>query len=192
MRPTTQANSRSSTGPLADAGPYDYDLPVARGAGQPAPAPQPAPPPAWQSTGVSIAQCLGIFLMSFGARFLQEWSGWRLLHCYMVFYAGITLLGYWSKPRSKQGFARWVLKMVGIWLNCYVGFVTVPVSLRGTLPDALAFGLPAFCITALLYNVTPVRPYTGKKWPLWQWLLWSAGAAVFWSFLGPTVVRLMG
>jgi hypothetical protein len=78
--------------------------------------------------------------------------------------------------------------MVGIWLNCYVGFVTVPESLRGVLPEPLAFGLPAFLITAVLYCVAPAKPNTGYKWPLWQWLVFAGWVAACWVWIGPILL----
>ena len=185
MRQKTQAITRNAAGPLADAGPYDYDLPVARGGGQPLPAPRPA----WKSTGWSWAECMSLFFISFGASFLQNLSGWRTLHCYMILYAASTVLWYWSGPRPRQSFPRWALKVVGIWLNCYVGLVTVPESLSALIPEPLAFGLPAFVLTAVLYCVLPVRPDTGKKFPLWRWLLFAGCAAVFWSATGPSLLK---
>lgn len=192
MRQTTHAGTHNSAGPLADAGPYVYDLPVAQGGGQPLPATATAPAPrtAWESAGWSLAECLAIFFISLGASSLKEWSGWSYLQCYAVLYAAFTILTYWSRPRPrpKGSFPRWALKMVGIWLNCYVGLVTVPASLRGLIPEPLAFGLPAFVIVAILYCVAPVRQDTGTKWPFWQWLLVAGFAAVCWASLGPSLL----
>lgn len=112
-----------------------------------------------------------------------------MIQCYLLLYGSASILGYWWKPKPGPGFLPWALKMVGIWLNCYVGLVTVPESLRGLLPEPLAFGLPAFFITALLYCVIPVRPDTGKRLPLWQWLLWATAAAAIWEWFGPSLVR---
>jgi len=80
------------------------------------------------------------------------------------------------------------LKVVGIFLNVYFALVTVPQSLRGLLPDSLAFGLPAFVILFGFYWVTPLIQYR-KPSPFWQWLLYAAGVAAFWAWAGPAAVR---
>lgn len=184
MRQTTDVKDQNPAAPLLDAGLYDYDLPVTRAAGPP-----PHPRPVWRGVGPSIAEGLGIFVINFGAQYLHAWGGWRLLHCYMLVGMPFVVLKYWSGPRPQQNFPRWFLKVVGIGLNCYVGFVTVPESLRGLLPETLAFGLPAFLTTAAFYFVAPVRPDTGKKVPLWQWLLVAGWAAAVWVWFGPNLIK---
>lgn len=184
MRQTTRAGTHNSTGPLADAGPYEYDLPVARSVSQPVP----APAPARKRIGWNIAETLFIGLMGMGAQFSQSWFGWRLIHGYVFMYAMGALARYLSKPQPKQSFPQWLLRQLGIWLNCYIGFVTVPESLRGLLPDPLAFGLPAFLITAVMYVVAPIKPGTAQKWPLWQWLLFAAFCAVVWAWSAPFIL----
>lgn len=184
MQQTTHDKNRNQTGPLSDAGPYDYDLPVVSGVGPPAPAPRPT----WKS-GLSLKGFLAIGFVTVGAQVLRDWSGWSQLQCYTLLYCVAVIFMYWDTPKPRQGFLSWSLKVVGIFLNCYVGLVTVPESLRGLLPEPLAFGLPAFLIMAFLYCALPVRPDTGKKAPLWQWLLCATAFAVIWGWVGPSFVK---
>ena len=101
------------------------------------------------------------------------------------------ILCYWATPKPGQGFWRWTLKIVGLFLNCYIGFVTVPESLRGLLPETLAFGLPAFVISfAVLYWMPPlIRTNSNRKSPLWQLLLCAAAVAAIWARVGPGAVK---
>ena len=64
------------------------------------------------------------------------------------------------------------MKIVGLFLNCYIGFVIVPDSLRGLLPEPLAF-LPAFVILFVVFNWLPplIQTNRNRKSPLWQVLL---------------------
>lgn len=183
MQQTTRTTTHNSKGPLADAGPYTYDLPVAQGGGQPLPVPQPRP----VRKAFDWSWAVTILFVSFFAQPLHDWSGWRLIACYMLLCGTGSILSYWSKPKPRPSFLPWALKVVGIWLNCYIGLVTVPLSLGGLLPAPLAFGLPAFVVVLALYLVLPLRPDTGKKMPLWQWLLWSLAAAVCWGLLAPGI-----
>jgi hypothetical protein len=183
MPRTTRTSTHHPAGPLADAGPYDYDLPATRAAGPPPVAPRPV----WKKVGLSVAETAWLFVILFGTPYISNLTGWRLFECYIILFGVYPALKY--RPQPGENFARWVLKAVGMWLNCYVGFVTVPESLRGLLPESLAFGLPAFIVTAALYYVAPVKPDTGKKWPFRQWLLVAAWAATVWAWMGPNFIK---
>ena len=186
MRQTTHASKHNSTGPLSDAGPYDYDLPLVKGgAAQPAPASRPARKAhghAWPGTLVTI-------LATVGAMVLNQSSGWPLLHCYFIAYCVSTVFSYWDTPQPRQGFLRWTLKVVGLFLNFFVALVTVPRSLRGLLPDSLALALPTFAFLVIFYWVPPLVPLNGRTHPLWRWLLLAAGFAAFWGWLGTGLGR---
>lgn len=183
MQQTTHDKNRNQTGPPAGAWPYDYDQPVVYGAGQPAPVPRPT----WKS-GMSLKGFLTILFVSIGAPAFRDWSGWSQLTCYTLLYCVATILMYWETPKPRQGFLLWTLKVVGIFLNLYVALVSVPQSLRGLLPDWLAFGLPAFLFMLAFYWVPPLMP-VNKLPTLWKWLLWAAGFAAFWAWFGPAAVR---
>jgi hypothetical protein len=185
MQRTAHTKDSKSAGPLADAGTYTYDLPVTYGVGQLSHMPRPVQKStrsAWVTSGILV-------LLNFSSQWLHGWSGWGLLHCYLLLYGAASILSYWTKAKPRPKFLPWTLKVVGIWLNCYIGLVTVPESLRSLLPEPLAFGLPAFFVTLALYSVMPVKPDTGKKWSLWQWLLWAMAAAAYWGSFGPSLVK---
>ena len=185
MRQTTSADTHHSTGPLSGAGPYEYDLPVARGVvGQPAPVRRPG----WKE-GFSWKSVLVIMFGNIAAQSLSEWSGLPLLHTYTILYCLIIISVYWDMPKPRPGFLQWTLKVVGIFLNLFIALVTVPRSLRGLLPDSLASALPAFAFFLVLYWVSPLTHLNRKTPPLWQWLLWAAVFATFWGWLGPLVVK---
>jgi len=181
MQQTTQVKDHKQTEPPADAGPYDYEMPVVSGGGPP------APRPTWKS-GLSLKGFLAIGFVTIGAQALRDWSGWSQLTCYTLLYCVVTILMYWDSPQPRRGFLPWTLKVVGIFLNLYVALVTVPQSLRGLLPDALAFGLPTFLFMLAFYWVPPLVP-VNKLPTLRKWLLWSVGFAVFWAWFGPSAVR---
>jgi hypothetical protein len=164
----------------ADAGPYDYDLPVARGGGQPPPASRPA----GQGASMSAAEGLVSFALSFGLLFIRYPTGLLFIQYSLMACAALVVVR--NLPRQGESFLRWVLKIAGVLLNCYVGFMTVPALLRGPLPEPLACGLPAFLVTAALYCAAPVNPGTGREWPLRQWLLWAGLVATVWGFIGPS------
>jgi hypothetical protein len=180
MQQTTHASKSGSAEPRADAGAYDYAPPVVSGAGQPAT--QPAPKLSRESWKGAIA----IAAVSLAAPMLHDLSGWPRLHCYLLLYCVATVFSYWETPKPRQNFLRWTLKVVGIFLNFFVAFVTVPLSLLGLLPDSLAFALPAFAFMVAFYWVPPLLQ-ARRTTPLWQWLLWSAGFAALWGWLGPSV-----
>lgn len=184
MQQTTHDRNRNQTGPLADAGPYDYDLPVVSGVGPPAPAPRRAS----LSSGFDWKSLLVTLFATIGARALRDWSGWSQLYCYTIIGCVVTVFIYWDTSKPRRGFLPWTLKVVGIYLNLYVALVTVPQSLRGPLPDALAFGLPAF-LFMLAFHWVPPLVWTGKTHTLRKWLLWSLAFAAFWACLGPSAVK---
>ena len=183
MQQTTHAGTHNPKAPPADTGPYSYDLPVVHGGvGQPAPVSQPAPKAGgrwWTST-------LAIAFASIAAPILHDLSGWPRLHCYVLLYCLTTVLSYWDTPQPREGFLRWTLKVVGLFLNFFFALVSVPQSLLGLLPDSLAFALPAFAIFIIFYWVPPLIQ-NRKTPPLWQWLLWSAAFAAFWGWAGPSL-----
>jgi hypothetical protein len=182
MQQTTQTGTQQTTGTPADAGPYDYDLPVMHGGGPPSHLPRPARYQwSWKTVGAFI-------LLNIAAHALHDWSSLTELQSFVVVGLFATVFGYWVGERPKQSFLSWTLKVVGIWLNCYVGFVTVPVSLRGLISEPLAFGLPAFFVTLIFYWITPLK-HKNKALRLWQWLLYAAGVAAFWGWMGPTLVK---
>ena len=184
MRQTTQTGTHQTAGPLADAGPYDYDLPVARDAGPPAHAPRPAR----RAGGLSWMSVCAIAFVSIATQVLHDWSGLPRLHCQMILYCVAFIFMYWDTPRPKQGFLTWTLQVVGIFLNAFVALVTVPQSLRGLLPDSLAFSLPVFFVILIFYWVSPMIQ-SGRAGTLRTWLLCAAGFAAFWGWLGPTLIR---
>ncbi|MBV9928927.1 MAG: hypothetical protein JOZ96_28200 [Acidobacteria bacterium] len=192
QQPTHTTATQRPAGPLDGAGPYDYDLPAARAGAQPVPVP--APRPKWKRASFKLADAIAILFISFSVPWLKGATGWRLITCYAFLYAGYTFLTYWTRPdpKPKEGFVRWALKMLGLWLNGYFALVTVPEALDGLLPEWLAFALPAFLLTYALYYVTPVRRDTGLKWPLWQWLVLAAWVAVAWAWLGPSFIGFTG
>ena len=93
--------------------------------------------------------------------------------------------------RPRQSFLSWTLKVVGLWLNLYVGFVSAPESLGGWLPRPLAYGLPAFVVLLIFAWAAPLKPdgFDTKKIPRWQWLLWAAVFAAFWGWAAPWDVK---
>ena len=183
MQQTTQDRDQKSPGPFAGAGAYDYDLPVARGGVHPAHAPRPARQGqwSWKSSGI-------ILLLNIAANAFHDFSGWPQLESFVVVYGVASLFAYWVGERPRQSFLPWALKLVGIWLNFYIGFVTVPESLRGLLPEPLAFGLPAFFVTLIFYWVPPLKQ-SSKTYTLWQWLLCAVAIAAFWGWAGPHLVK---
>lgn len=185
MQQTTQVKNRAQTGTPADTGPYDYDLPVVGGIGQPVHVPRPA---SWRS-GLGWKSVLSIFAATTGAQMLRDMSGWSMLQSYMLMYCVVTVFMYWDTPKPRRGFLPWTLKVVGIFLNAYVVLVTVPMSLRGLLPDWLAFGLPAFAFLMVFYWMPPLLRLNQKTPALWQWLLWAAAFSAFWGWFGPVTVR---
>jgi hypothetical protein len=180
MRGTTHARTQNHAGPPADAGPYGYDLPVARGGAQPLPASRPA----GQGASMSATEGLVSFALSFGLLFIRYPSGLLFVRYSLLACAALVVVR--NLPRRGEGFPRWALKIGGVLLNCYVGFLTVPALLRGALPEPLAFGLPAFLVTAALYCASPVNPSKGREWSLRQWLLWAGLVATGWGFIGPS------
>lgn len=171
-------------GPLADAGPYEYDLPVARGGGQPAPSGSPANQDARLPRTGKLAGLFWI-VATYG---LNEWSGWPLLNCYAAMYCVFTIFSYWDTPKPRQGFLRWTLKVVGIFLNFFIALVTMPQSLRGLLPDWWAFALPTF-VCILIFHWVPPLTQNARSTPLWQWALRAAAFAALWGWAGPAVVK---
>src|ERR1044071_329620 len=126
MRQKTHAGTHNSTGPLSDAGPYEYDLPAARGGvGQPAPASQPVS----KDSGRSWKSTLFVVLAAVGAAELEELSGLRLIYCYAILYCIVIVLSYWDQPKPRQGFLRWTLEVVGLFINFFIALVAVPQSL---------------------------------------------------------------
>jgi hypothetical protein len=189
MRQTTHAGTHNSAGPLADAGPYDYAPPVVHGGGQPlpAPAPVPAPRPAWKNYGLALEGAIVILLAVVVAVEFQDLSRLSFLHWYMTLYCAFTVLTYWKTPKPRQSFLSWTLRVIGIFLNFFVALVTVPQSLRGLLPDSLAFGLPAFVIMLIFHWVPPLIESKKPPPPLWRRLLSAAIFAAFWAWMTPGI-----
>jgi hypothetical protein len=187
MQQKTRVREHNSAGTPADAVPYTYDLPVVSGGGQPEHAPRPARP----DTGWSVGGLLGLVLLNVVARAFADLSPLPKLQSYALVSAFTMILCYWATPKPRQGFWQWTLKIVGLILNFYIGFVTVPGSLRGLLPAPLAFGLPAFVILfVVLYWMPPlVQTYSNRKSPLWQLLLCAAAIAALWGWVGPGAVK---
>jgi len=180
MQQQTRAGDQKSAGHLADAGPYVYDLPATRG-GQQAGRHEP------QGDSSSSKGILSLILLNVLARGLHDFYSLPLLHSFIIVCGVGAIIGYWGSPRPRQSFLSWTLKIVGLCLNIYIGLVTVPASLRGQLPDPLAFGLPAFALFLIFYWVPPLRT-NRVKCPFWQWLLCAAGFAVIWSWAGPSQI----
>lgn len=184
MRQTTRADTHKSTGPLSGTGPYEYDLPVARdGVVQPAPVKRPG----WMD-GFSWKSVFVVIFGNMAARAFSEWSGLPPLHIFAILYCLAVISVYWDMPKPRPGFLRWTLKAVGIFLNLFIALVTVPRSLQGLLPDALAFALPAFVFMLVFYLVPPLMQ-NRRTTPFWQWLLWTLAFTAFWAWVGPYVVR---
>lgn len=184
MRQTTRTRDQNAAGPFADAGPYAYDLPAVSDGGRPAPAPRRA----WKYAGLSWKAGLVIFFVTIGSRLLNDLTGLPRLHCYMFLYCLATVFGYWDTPGPRRGFLPWALKVIGIFLNLFIALVTVPQSLRGLLPDSLAFGLPPFLFLLVFYWVPPLLQEK-RTAPFWQWLLASACFAAFWGWGGPGFIK---
>lgn len=188
MRQTTRVMDRDTEGPLADAGPYAYGPPATLDGARPAPAPQPAPRAAGAFLGWSWEIFWLLLLMNISARALHDLSPLTRPQSFVLAYGLGTILAYWRTPKPREGFLRWTLKVVGLFLNFYFGLVSVPESLRGVLPDAWAFGLPAFGFLLALHIVPPLLK-VGRDYPFWQWLLFSAALAALWGWAGPGFVR---
>ena len=124
MQQTTRVRDSNSAGTPADSGPYAYDPPVVSGVvvGPPAHAPRPARP----GTGWSVEGVVGLILLNVVARSFADLSPLPKLESYALVSAFTMTLCYWATPKPRQGFWRWTLKIVGLFLNCYIGFVTVP------------------------------------------------------------------
>jgi amino acid transporter len=131
---------------------------------------------------MSVAEGLVSFALSVGLLFIRYPSGMRFVQYSVLAFAALVVVR--NLPRQRESLLRWALKIVGVLLNCYVGFMTVPALLRDLLPELLAFGLPAFLVTAALYCAAPVNPGTGREWTLWQWLLWAGWVAAVWVLWG--------
>lgn len=124
-----------------------------------------------------------VALVTVAANFIKD-AGWmRLLPAYMVCYAAATLIEYWFPPRPPERFLPWALKVVGIFLNFYVGLVTLPALLRNSLPTPLAHGLPVFAFCLVIYYVPPLYPVK-RKTALWKWVVGSAAFAALWGLVG--------
>ncbi len=185
MRQTTHAGGRKQTAPQAGPDPYAYDLPLMQQMQPaPAPAPQPAPTNPLQSwlTGAASFGLLLLFI------FRDDVGRWWFVYSYAAIYAFSTIVSYWQGERPKQSFLSWTLRVVGIWLNLYVGLVTVPASLRGSVPDWLAFGLPAFVMTLVYQRALPLKP-SDKTYTLRQQLLYAAWLAAVWAWAGPVFLK---
>lgn len=186
MQQTTSGVDQKATGPLANAGPYTYDLPLRHDPGPPTHLPRPVQKSykwSWKSSGL-------IILLNFAAQALHDGSRLTAFESYVAVYGVFTIFGYWVGERPKQSFLSWTLKVIGIWLNCYVGLVTVPASLHGILSEPLAYGLPAFLVALAFYWVPPLKATHANRAPeFWHWLLGAAAAAVFWGWVGATLVR---
>jgi hypothetical protein len=180
MRQTTHAKTGKKAAAHAD--PFAYDLPLTHH-GHPVPAP-PAPtnsqiPEAWGKILFAANLLLLLFVRPGGRSFI---------YYYAALCAAAMVASYWQGERPKQSFVSWTLKVVGIWLNLYVAFVTVPVSLRGLLPEEYAFGLPAFVMTLVYYWVRPAKP-SDTPYPLWRWVAYAALVAIFWGLNGAALIK---
>ena len=130
--------------------------------------------------GWSWRNTLTLLLVIVGANAIRD-AGWmRLLPAYMVCYGVVTIVEYWIPPRPPQSFVSWALKVVGVILNLYVGLVTLPASLKNSLPTPLAYGLPAFVVFLIFYWVPPLYPIKRKN-ALWKWVIGAAAFAALWG-----------
>ena len=185
MRPTTHAGKQRRAGRQADPDPYAYDIPLMQ---QMQPAPAPAPQPAATNTIQSWLTGLGSSALLMMFIFREDVGQWWYVYFYAAICAFSTIAGYWQGERPKQSFLSWTLRVVGLWLNLYVGLVTVPVSLRGSAPDWLTFGLPAF-VMALVYQwAVPLKP-NDTKYTLQQRLMYAVWAAAVWAWAGPIFTK---
>lgn len=115
-------------------------------------------------------------------------TGWaRPLTVFMACFAAWTIADYWVPPRPQVSFLSWMLRVLGVLVNFYVGMVALPLSLRHSLPTPLAYGLPAFLVGLSLYWMPPVFPMKGRT-ALWKWAVMSAAFAVFWGLVGSQIV----
>ncbi len=182
MRQTTHAKKGGRAPTHAD--PYAYDLPLTHH-GRPVSEPRPAPPDSQQTWLPNAVLSAVAVLMPL---FMEESRRPLFVYLCVAAYGVAMVLSYWQGARPKQSFLSWTLKVVGICLNFYVAFVTVPLSLRGVVPEWLAFGLPAFVATLVWYWVRPLRP-SDKTYTLWHWLLYSAWSAAGWAWAGPFFLK---
>lgn len=183
MQQTTRVRNPQQVEPQADAGPYTHDLPVTHGGGQPVHVPRRA-----RQDFKGSWKWGSLIILNFAAHALHDESRLTQLESYAVVYGIATVFMYWVGERPKQSFLSWTLKVVGIWLNCYVWFVTMPESLRGLIPEPLAFGLPAFVVTLIFYW-GPSLGRNSRTCPFWQWLLCAAAFAAFWGWMGPALIK---
>jgi hypothetical protein len=185
MRQTTHNTEHKTAGPLADAGPYTYDLPAVRDDVRLMDTARLAAEGGKHTTWIRPVAFFALFP---GAQVVHEMFGLPTLHAYVAVYCLICILEYWDSPKPRQGFVSWTLKVIGVWLNGFVGFVSVPQSLRGLLPDELAFGLPAFLVMLVFYWL-PFLKRDGVRPSPWRYFLVAAGLAILWAFLGPAIVK---
>ncbi len=123
---------------------------------------------------------LTVILVNAAAQALHGAGVLRLLPAYLAAYGVATAVEYWVPPRPPERFVPWLLRVAGVCLNFYVGLVTMPESLRGSLPSPLAYFLPAFLVFLAFYWVPPLYPVK-RNVPLWKWALFAAGFAAFWG-----------
>ncbi|HVF44112.1 MAG TPA: hypothetical protein VM936_13905 [Pyrinomonadaceae bacterium] len=111
-------------------------------------------------------------------------AGWmRLAPAYLACCGAASLVEYWVPPRPPWSFLSHALRMAGVLINLYVGLVTLPESLRNSLPAPLAYGLPAFVVFLMLYWAPPLYPI-GKRATFWKWVMMSAAGAAWWAWVG--------
>ena len=124
-----------------------------------------------------------IILSNVAARATSD-AGWmRLAPAYLACFGAASLVEYWVPPRPPRSFLSHALRSAGIVLNLYVGLVTLPESLRNSLPTPLAYGLPAFVVFLMLYWAPSLYP-TGKTLTFWKWVMMSAALAAWWVWVG--------
>lgn len=114
-------------------------------------------------------------------------AGWmRGTSAYLTCFGAASLIEYWVPPRPPRSFLSFALRTAGVLLNLYVGLVALPESLRKSLPTPLAYGLPVFIVFLIFYWTPSVYP-VGKKHTFWKWVMISAAAAAWWSWVGYSV-----
>jgi len=124
-----------------------------------------------------------LILANLSASAVSEVGWMRLAPAYLACFGAASLVEYRVRPRPQRSFSSHALRTAGILLNLYVGLVTLPESLRSSLPAPLAYGLPAFVVSLTLYWAPPLYP-TGKRLTFREWVIMSVAVAAWWAWVG--------